>query len=71
MTSEGAVFTKVSLTAGTFAALLAIPHIPGSSLGMAFSSLCVAALIFCVLTVPIKGRSLIASSVPYLRSPLT
>ena len=56
--------------AGTFAALLTVGHLPGNDLGTAFGSLCVAALIFCALTVPIRGYSIIGFAVRYLRSPL-
>lgn len=56
--------------AGTFAALLATGHIPGSNLGTAFGSLCVASLIFCTLTIPIRGLSVIGFFVRHLRSPL-
>jgi xanthine/uracil permease len=56
--------------AGTFAALLIVGHLPGSDLGTAFGSLCVAALIFSALTIPIRGYSIIGFAVRYLRSPL-
>jgi xanthine/uracil permease len=56
--------------AGTFAALLVVGHLPGNDLGTAFGSLFVAALIFSVLTVPIRGHSVIGFAVRYLRSPL-
>lgn len=55
--------------AGTFAALLAVGHFSGG-LGTAFGSLFVAALIWCVLTIPIKYFSLIGYVSRYLKSPL-
>jgi xanthine/uracil permease len=56
--------------AGTFAALLSTGHLPGANLGTAFGSLCVASLIFCALTIPIRGMSVIGLFVRHLRSPL-
>lgn len=56
--------------AGTFAALLVVGHLPGNDLGTAFGSLFVAALIFSLLTIPIRGHSIIGFAVRYLRSPL-
>jgi xanthine/uracil permease len=55
--------------AGVFAALLSFGHMPGSSLGAAFGSLCVASLIWCVLSVPIRGKSAIALLARIVRSP--
>jgi len=56
--------------AGSFAALLAVGHIPGAGLGAAYGSLAAAALIWCVLTVPIRGFSIVGLFARYLRAPL-
>ena len=56
--------------AGNFAALLAIGHIPGEGLGAAYGSLTVAALIWCALTVPIRGFSVVGLFARYLRAPI-
>lgn len=56
--------------AGNFAALLAIGHIPGAGLGAAYGSLAVAAVIWCALTVPIRGFSVVGLFTRYLRAPL-
>jgi xanthine/uracil permease len=56
--------------AGNFAALLAVGHIPGGGLGAAYGSLAVAALIWCALTVPIRGFSVVGLFARYLRAPL-
>jgi xanthine/uracil permease len=55
--------------AGTFAALLVVGHMSGG-LGTAFGSLFVAALIWCVLTIPIKYFSLVGYISRYMKSPL-
>ncbi|MFL5625962.1 MAG: solute carrier family 23 protein, partial [Ktedonobacteraceae bacterium] len=55
--------------AGTFAALLAVGHFSGG-LGTAFGSLFVAALIWCLLTLPIKHFSLVGYVARHLKSPL-
>src|SRR5215831_16819336 len=56
--------------AGSFAALIALGHIPGAGLGAAYGSLFVAALIWCLASVPIKGLSLVALFARFLRAPL-
>ena len=45
--------------AGSFAALLAVGHLQSGGLGAAYGSFFVASLIWCVLTVPIRGFSVI------------
>jgi xanthine/uracil permease len=56
--------------AGSFAALIALGHVPGAGLGAAYGSLFVAALIWCLASVPIKGLSLVALFARFLRAPL-
>jgi xanthine/uracil permease len=56
--------------AGSFAALLAVGHIPGAGLGYAYGSFFVAALIWCVMTVPIRGRSIVSTFAHHLRFPI-
>ena len=56
--------------AGSFAALLSIGLIKGGSLGAAYGSFCIAALIWCVLSIPIHHVSLISFFMRYFRSPL-
>jgi xanthine/uracil permease len=56
--------------AGNFAALLAVGHLQGGGLGAAYGSFLIAALIWCVLTVPIKGFSIVGIFARFLRSPL-
>jgi xanthine/uracil permease len=56
--------------AGNFAALLAVGHLQDGGLGAAYGSLCVAALIWCVLTVPIKGFSFVGLFARFLRAPM-
>src|SRR5206468_2900603 len=41
--------------AGSFATLLAVGHLQGGNLGAAYGSFFVAALIWCLLSVPIRG----------------
>ena len=55
--------------AGCFASLLAVGHL-GGGLGAAYGSFFVAALIWCVLTVPVKGFSVIGLFSRFLRAPL-
>src|SRR3984957_10814479 len=55
--------------AGSFATLLAVGHL-GGGLGAAYGSFFVAALIWCVLTVPVKGFSVIGLFSRFLRAPL-
>jgi xanthine/uracil permease len=56
--------------AGSFATLLAIGHLQDGGLGAAYGSFFVAALIWCVLTVPIGGLSLIGMLSRFLRAPI-
>jgi xanthine/uracil permease len=56
--------------AGSFAALIALGHIPGAGLGAAYGSLFVAALIWCLASLPIRGFSLVALFARFLRAPL-
>jgi xanthine/uracil permease len=56
--------------AGSFGALLAVGHLTAGSLGMAYGSFFVAALIWCVLSVPIRGRSAVGLIAKYLHAPL-
>ena len=56
--------------AGNFAALLAVGHLKDGGLGAAYGSLFVAGLIWCALTVPIRGHSVIGLFARYLRSPV-
>ena len=55
--------------AGGFAALLAVGHLAGG-LGAAYGSLLVASLIWCGLTVSIKGFSVIGLSARFMRAPI-
>ncbi len=56
--------------AGNFAALLAVGMVEGSNLGAAFGSFCIASLIWCLLSVPIRNVSVVGLFARYLRSPL-
>jgi xanthine/uracil permease len=60
--------------AGSFASLLAVGHLgggtQGGNLGAAYGSFFVAALIWCVLTVPIRGFSVIGLFSRFLRAPI-
>src|ERR1700679_3562555 len=55
--------------AGSFAALLAVGHLQAGGLGTAYGSFCVASIIWCVLTVPIRGWSFIGLFARFLRAP--
>jgi len=55
--------------AGSFASLLAVGHL-GGGLGAAYGSFFVAALIWCVLTVPVRGFSVIGLFSRFLRAPI-
>ena len=57
--------------AGSFAALLAVGHLQAAGgLAAAYGSFLVASLIWCVLTVPIRGWSVVGLFARYLRAPL-
>ncbi|HLH92712.1 MAG TPA: solute carrier family 23 protein [Xanthobacteraceae bacterium] len=55
--------------AGCFAALLAVGHLAGG-LGAAYGSLLVASLIWCALTVSIRGFSIIGLFARFMRAPI-
>ena len=55
--------------AGSFASLLAVGHL-GGGLGAAYGSFFVAAVIWCALSVPIKGFSVIGLLSRFLRAPI-
>jgi xanthine/uracil permease len=55
--------------AGCFAALLAVGHLAGG-LGAAYGSLLVAGLIWCLLTISIKGFSVIGLFARFMRAPI-
>ena len=56
--------------AGSFGALLTIGHLQSGGLGVAFGSFFVASLIWCLLTIPIRGRSVIGLFARQLRLPI-
>jgi len=55
--------------AGSFASLLAVGHL-GGGLGAAYGSFFVAALIWCVLSLPVRGFSVIGLLARFLRAPI-
>ncbi len=55
--------------AGVFAALMSFGHLSGGSLGAGFGSLCVASLIWCTLSIPVRGRSAITLLAGIVRDP--
>jgi xanthine/uracil permease len=55
--------------AGVFAALLSFGHMSGGGLGAGFGSLCVASLIWCALSVPVRGKSAVALFGRIVRNP--
>jgi len=55
--------------AGVFAALLSFGHMVGGSLGAGFGSLCVASLIWCALSIPVRGKSAIMVLARVVRDP--
>jgi xanthine/uracil permease len=69
----GAVFGRLPLVAGpyagVFAALLSFGHLPGSNLGTGFGSLCVASLAWCLLSIPIRGVSVVSVLARSVRNP--
>jgi xanthine/uracil permease len=57
--------------AGSFGALMAVGHLQGGGgLGTAYGSFFVASLIWCALTIPIKGRSCIGFFARHIRLPI-
>ena len=55
--------------AGIFTALLTFGHLPGGDLGAGFGSLCVASLLWCALSIPIRGFSVVAMLSGLVRNP--
>jgi xanthine/uracil permease len=55
--------------AGSFASMLAVGHL-GGGLGAAYGSFFVAALIWCVLSLPVRGFSAIGLLARFLRAPI-
>lgn len=56
--------------AGSFGALLTVGHLQSGGLGTAFGSFFAASLIWCLLTVPIRGRSVAGMFARHLRVPI-
>ena len=56
--------------AGSFGAILAIGHVNGAGLGAAYGSFFVAALIWCVVSIPIRGHSGIGLLARSIGTPL-
>jgi xanthine/uracil permease len=56
--------------AGSFATLVTVGHVQGGNLGAAYGSFFVAALIWCALSVPIRGLSVIGLLARFLRAPI-
>ncbi len=56
--------------AGSFASLLAVGHLQNGGLGAAYGSFFVAALIWCALSVPVRGATVIGFLSPLLRAPI-
>jgi xanthine/uracil permease len=56
--------------AGSFAALMAVGHLKDGGLGAAYGSFFVASLIWCLLSVPIRGFSVVGVFARYLRAPM-
>lgn len=56
--------------AGSFAAFLTIGHLQDGGLGVAYGSFLIASIIWCLLSVPIKGWSVVGLFARYLRVPL-
>jgi xanthine/uracil permease len=56
--------------AGSFAALMAVGHLRDGGLGAAYGSFFVASLIWCLLSVPIRGFSIVGLFARYLRAPM-
>lgn len=56
--------------AGSLAAVLAVGHAKGGSLGAAFGSMVIAGLIWCVIAIPIKRYGLITYLSRFVRDPI-
>jgi xanthine/uracil permease len=56
--------------AGNFAALLAVGHMQNGGLGAAYGSFCIASLIWCLLSVPVRRLSFIGLFARFLRAPM-
>ncbi len=55
---------------GSFAALFAIGHLPDGGLDLAYGSLFVASLIWALLTVPVRGRSVCGYFARFMDAPI-
>jgi xanthine/uracil permease len=68
------VFGRMPLVAGPYAgiftALITFGHLPGSDLGTALGSLCGASLLWCLLSIPIRGTSFISVVSRFVTSPV-
>jgi xanthine/uracil permease len=68
------VFGRMPLVAGPYAgiftALITFGHLPGSNLGTALGSLCGASLLWCLLSVPIRGISAVSVVSRFVKSPV-
>jgi len=56
--------------AGSFASLLAVGHLQGGGLGAAYGSFFIAALIWCALSLPVRGFSVLGLLSRFLRAPI-
>ncbi len=56
--------------AGIFTALITFGHLPGSNLGTALGSLCGASLLWCLLSIPVKGTSAVSLVSRFVQSPV-
>ena len=56
--------------AGSFTALLTVGHLQGGGLGVAYGSFFIASIIWCFLSLPIRGWSVVGLFAKYLRVPL-
>jgi xanthine/uracil permease len=56
--------------AGNFAALLAVGHLQRGGLGAAYGSFFVASLLWCLLSVPVRGLSVVGLLARFLRAPI-
>jgi len=55
--------------AGIFTALLTFGHMPGADLGTSAGSLCVASLLWCVFSIPVRGVSAVSLLSKAVRNP--
>ncbi|HVB56175.1 MAG TPA: solute carrier family 23 protein [Candidatus Acidoferrales bacterium] len=56
--------------AGNFAALVAVGHLQSGGLGAAYGSFFAASLVWCLLSVPIRGLSFVGLFARFLRAPI-